>query len=200
MTRDELARRSGISPGYLVYLEEHPAEVTTGTVVRLAAALESTVPYLLGEGTSIAPGRGGPAAHPVLEVIPRQECDQLLASGGVGRVLLVEERGPVAMPVNFGVLDGDIVFRTAAATTAAGAAEHRVGFEVDRIDDAMSEGWSVLITGRARRVVDPDELARARGLDIRPWAGGERDVYLRLAPTEVSGRRIRAANSGHERG
>ena len=120
MTRDELARRSGLSPGYLVYLEENPAEVTTGTLLRLAAALESTVPYLLGEGTSLAPGRAGPAAHPVFEVIPRHKCDQLLASGGVGRVVMVDERGPVAVPVNFALLDGDIVFRTAAATTAAG--------------------------------------------------------------------------------
>ncbi len=200
MTRDELARRSGLSPGYLAYLEENPAEVTTGTLVRLAAALESTVSYLLGEGTGLPPGRAGPAAHPVFEVIPRHKCDQLLASGGVGRVVMVDERGPVAVPVNFALLDGDIVFRTAAATTAAGADGQLVGFEVDRIDDAMREGWSVLVTGRARRVVDADELARTRALDVQPWAGGERDVYLRLAPTEVSGRRIRTATRDHEPG
>jgi nitroimidazol reductase NimA-like FMN-containing flavoprotein (pyridoxamine 5'-phosphate oxidase superfamily) len=55
----------------------------------------------------------------------------------------------------------------------------------------MSEGWSVLVTGRVRRV-SPDELHQLETFGIEPWAGGERTVYLRLEPREVTGRRIRA--------
>ena len=66
-----------------------------------------------------------------------------------------------------------------------------MSFEVDRVDEAMSEGWSVLVTGRLRRV-SPDELRRLENLGVEPWAGGPRSVYLRLELREVSGRRIRA--------
>jgi hypothetical protein len=53
----------------------------------------------------------------------------------------------------------------------------------------MSEGWSVLVTGRVRRV-SRDELRQLETLGVEPWAGGERTVYLRLEPREVTGRRI----------
>jgi nitroimidazol reductase NimA-like FMN-containing flavoprotein (pyridoxamine 5'-phosphate oxidase superfamily) len=180
-----------MAPGYLEHLEEHPAEVTPAALLRLARALDVNVAVLLGEGVSLPPGRGGAGSHPVFEAIGDKECDRLLAAGGVGRVVLVEERGPVAFPVNFSLLDGDILFRTAADSPVAAADGQEVGFEVDRIDDALHEGWSVLVTGRARRLVDPDEVARARALEVEPWAGGDREVYLRLVPDEVSGRRIR---------
>jgi hypothetical protein len=62
---------------------------------------------------------------------------------------------------------------------------------VDRIDEAFSEGWSVLVRGPARAVTDPDEAAR---LDEQayttPWAGGPRDLWLRIEPVAVTGRRI----------
>ena len=66
-----------------------------------------------------------------------------------------------------------------------------VGFEVDHLDDAHREGWSVMLRGTARRVVEGAELADVRELGIDPWAGNERDVYVRVATTEVTGRRIR---------
>ena len=53
----------------------------------------------------------------------------------------------------------------------------------------MSEGWSVLVTGRVRRV-SPDELRQIEKLGVEPWAGGQRSVYLRLDSREVTGRRI----------
>ena len=94
--------------------------------------------------------------------------------------------------MNYRVVDGDIIFRTAEDTTLTAVSDAEpVGFEVDRIDDAMSEGWSVLVTGRVRRV-SPDERRRLETLRIEPWAGGQRTVYLRLEPRELTGRRIQA--------
>ena len=34
-------------------------------------------------------------------------------------------------------------------------------------------------------------LARVQGLEIEPWAGGGRSVYVRVASSELTGRRIR---------
>jgi Pyridoxamine 5'-phosphate oxidase len=67
-----------------------------------------------------------------------------------------------------------------------------VSFDIDHIDDALSEGWSVLVSGDARLVLDPAELEQVRALGITPWAGGERDTYVRLTALEITGRRIRA--------
>jgi nitroimidazol reductase NimA-like FMN-containing flavoprotein (pyridoxamine 5'-phosphate oxidase superfamily) len=66
-----------------------------------------------------------------------------------------------------------------------------VSFEVDHIDEAMSEGWSVIVTGRARRVDDPSELEQLAQLGIEPWAGGSREAIIRVEAAEISGRSIR---------
>ena len=191
LSREELAAAAELAPGYLEYVEEHPADVTTAVLMRLARALDTNVADLLGKGLEHPPGHGAGSARPALEALSDQECRRLIAPGGVGRLIFVEARGPVAIPVNFGVLDGDVVFRSATGSPATSVDGREVGFEVDRIDDVTREGWSVVVTGRARRLLDPDELARARALGIHPWAGGDRDVYIRLPSTEMSGRRIR---------
>jgi hypothetical protein len=98
----------------------------------------------------------------------------------------------VALPVNFRVLGEDVVFRTAPLPelTSSRALE-QVSFEVDHIDEALAEGWSVLISGHGHVIVDPSELQSAQSVGVIPWAGGERDIYVRIVPREVTGRRIR---------
>ncbi len=55
LCRVETARRVRMSPGYLAYLEERPADPTVGTCIRLADALGIPVPALRGGGTSSLP-------------------------------------------------------------------------------------------------------------------------------------------------
>ena len=95
------------------------------------------------------------------------------------------------MPVNYSVVDDTIVFRTAPGATPSLAAGCAVAFEVDRIDDAFSQGWSVLVRGHARPVTDLGEERRlAEQAYSAPWTGGRRDVWVRIAPYAVTGRRI----------
>ncbi|GHF36483.1 hypothetical protein GCM10018783_01000 [Streptomyces griseosporeus] len=83
------------------------------------------------------------------------------------------------------------VFRTEPHATPARAAGRRIAFEVDRIDEAFSRGWSVLVRGTARAVADPDEVRRlAERAHGEPWAGGQRPLWLRIDPIHISGRRI----------
>jgi hypothetical protein len=65
-----------------------------------------------------------------------------------------------------------------------------VGFEIDRVDEATSEGWSVLVSGQALRVDDPDEVVRLSSLDLEPWAGGTRHALVKITPVTVTGRVI----------
>jgi uncharacterized protein len=126
-----------------------------------------------------------------LMVLPRGQCLRLLRRTRVGRVVVNVGRVPAAFPVNFALLDDDIVFRTAPGTKLSAALERAVvGFEVDRIDPVFESGWSVLIQGPASVVTDGDELLRVRRMHLRTWAPGERPTYVRIRSDSVSGRRF----------
>ena len=196
LSHRETAHRAGMDPGYLDYLERSPAvALPRGSLIRLAGALETTVDYLRGGeiGRPPGPGRAGP--HPHLDVLSKEECEARLAGGGVGRFVFLADQGPVALPVNFRLVDGDIVFRTRTDGALAAAAGTTVSFEADRIDEAMSEGWSVLITGHARLMSDPTELERVVKLGIEPWPGGRREALMRIETAMISGRCIRQGSA-----
>lgn len=129
-----------------------------------------------------------------LTALTPQECRELLRHRPlhVGRLAVTDVDGrPLVVPVNYR-LDGDaVVVRTEAGSMLTAAAlERPVAFEVDDVDEAWQEGWSVLVQARAEEVTDPDELARLQRLPLRPWAPGERSVYLRIPLDMVTGRRI----------
>ena len=190
---EELARRAGMDPTYVLSLETSPSpELTRVALWKLAAALDTKMDFVSGGGTQAPPGQADPSRWPVLTSLDSESCRELIRPGGVGRIVFCQSRGPVALPVNFRILDGDVVFRTAQLQelTSSLQLEH-VSFEVDHIDEALAEGWSVLISGQGHVIVDPSELQRAQAAGVTPWAGGERDVYVRIVPREVTGRRIR---------
>jgi len=192
LTRDDVALRAGMNSGYLDDLEHSPdAALTAGALLRLAAALETTPEFLRGGHVDRPPGPGRAGPHPHLDVLSREECELHLAGGGVGRFVFLAPQGPVALPVNFRYLDGDVLFRTRPKGALAAAAGTTVSLEVDQIDEPMSEGWSVLVTGRARLVDDPAALQQAADLGIEPWPGGHREALMRIETEEMSGRRIR---------
>ena len=192
LTREDVALRAGMQSGYLDYLEHSPnAALTPEALLRLAAALETTADFLTGGHVDRPPGPGRAGPHPHLDVLSREECELHLAGGGVGRFVFLAPQGPVALPVNFRYLDGDVLFRTRPRGALAAAAGTTVSLEVDQIDEPMSEGWSVLVTGRARLIVDPTELKQFADLGIDPWPGGRREGLIRIEADEISGRRIR---------
>ncbi|GAA4198488.1 hypothetical protein GCM10022252_48990 [Streptosporangium oxazolinicum] len=199
LTRDELARRAGIDPGYLAYLEDAVASPNTGTVNRVATALDTRPEELLGGYAGLPPGRGRPALRPPApETLDRDECLRLITPGGVGRIAFEEIGGPVILPVNYALHGNSVIFRTAfggpldtTLRTGVQGVESKVAFEVDRIDDAGREGWSVLVRGGVHHVSSEEDRAALAALGVRPWAGGERELYVRIAATEVTGRRIR---------
>ncbi|MFI1972125.1 helix-turn-helix domain-containing protein [Streptomyces cinnamoneus] len=193
LTREETAARAGMDPGYLAYVESRAGVVPLEALTGLADALGTSVSALLGAGTEQPPGRGSLARSPVLEELPPAECREKLAAGGVGRVVFSTPEGPEAVPVNFRLVGDAIVFRTAAEGALAGTVGSEVAFEADRIDETRSEGWSVLARGAAAPVTEPEEQRRLRDTaDPRPWAGGERDTWIRIPLGRVTGRRIRS--------
>lgn len=193
LTSETVATRAGMVPSYLESLEQSPSpQLSRSALWRLAAALETTVEVLSGGGALAPPGRTTPSSRPALDPLDREGCEALVSPGGVGRVAFHEPRGPIAIPVNFRVLDGDVVFRTAPSAALLQCLDDGpISFEVDHIDEALSEGWSVLFSGQAHVISDPAERQMAMEAGVAPWAGGDRDVYVRIVPDDVTGRRIR---------
>jgi transcriptional regulator with XRE-family HTH domain len=193
LSQMQVAARAGMSLRYLEYLERYPARPSAAALRRLAAVLRTTPAALLGAGAEAPLGHGRPAGRPVMTRLLPAECRRLIAPGGVGRIAFGTATGPVVLPVNFAVLAGTIVIRTAEGTAIEGHADELVALEVDHLDEALRQGWSVLVRGQGHRVRHPAELRRLReDVVVWPWPGGDREAYVRIQPSQITGRRIEA--------
>ncbi|WP_282696568.1 pyridoxamine 5'-phosphate oxidase family protein [Streptomyces sp. CC208A] len=193
LSREEVAERAGSTPGYIELLENHLPSPGTEFLVRLANALETTVQDLTGYTADIAPGTGRAAGSARMEEIDEPECWELLDDHGVGRVAVTADEGPEIYPVNYQITDGDVLFVTAEDTPLAKAADsgRAIAFEQDRVDEAFSQGWSVLLVGPARRIADRATARRLKDVAYSAsWIGDGRDTVVVLTPSRVTGRRI----------
>lgn len=120
-----------------------------------------------------------------LATLSYDECVRRLGWETIGRVASVEPgQAPSVYPVNYAWHEGAVVFRTTERR-----AEHLqtcpVSFEVDRVDQFLKTGWSVLARGRV--VVGDD--SPFGGAPVT-WAPDQRVVTVRLVPETMSGREI----------
>ncbi|NUO46394.1 MAG: pyridoxamine 5'-phosphate oxidase family protein [Streptomyces sp.] len=128
------------------------------------------------------------------------EALRLLGGVSLGRVVFTRHALPQIRPVNHVVDGGDIVIRThegAALTSHTRQANGRgvvVAYEADVIDPDTHLGWSVVVTGYARLVTDPRELARYRTM-LRPWVEQTADYAVRIRPDLVTGVLLTAADA-----
>lgn len=195
LSREETARRAAMAPDYLAYLEERQADPSLATLIRLASALGTSVAALRGGGVDLPPGQGHALLHPELRDLSADECRALLSTHGVGRVAVSTPDGPAVVPVNYEVIDDAIVYRTMPDSVPAAAVGAEVAFEVDHVDEVMSQGWSVLVVGPARVVTEHDVVRRpAEQVHTEPWAGGKREMWVSIQPKRLTGRRIRPAD------
>jgi len=124
-------------------------------------------------------------------VLEESECLHLLGKAVIGRVAVSIGAVPAVFPVNFRLVDGYVLFRTATGTKLDAAMRNAViAFEVDEVDPMYHEGWSVLVVGIADELRDQDRVTSAFELPLAPWAPGERSHVVCLRPEFVSGRRI----------
>lgn len=124
--------------------------------------------------------------------LPADECWRRLAAhpSRIGRVG-TGGASPDIFPVNYAVDGHSVVFRTAAGKklSAVGRGE-RVVFEVDDIDAEWARGWSVVLRGFAKHVVDVDEAARLAQLPLQVWDPAPKPEFVRITTHLVSGREI----------
>lgn len=129
------------------------------------------------------------AASPVTQLTDEQAWATLTGSK-VGRLVTSVDGEPEIYPVNY-LTDGrSIVLRTAEGNKLFTVAiNHRVAFEIDGWDAAG--GWSVIVRGSAEVVRGDEEIARLETLGLNPWVSTVKNYWVRIVPTEVSGRTFR---------
>ena len=139
---------------------------------------------------------GGPGG--VVDLLDDAECWQLLASGGLGRLVYSSRYGPTALPVVYLVDEESVVLGTWDSAlfdedlrTGIAHAEYQVAVEVDQIDADAREGWIVLIRGAAHHLDGDAERAPFINAGLEPWIAGVPSHFIRVTPTSVGGFRTR---------
>ncbi|MCK2220216.1 pyridoxamine 5'-phosphate oxidase family protein [Actinomadura sp. ATCC 31491] len=124
-----------------------------------------------------------------LKELSETEALRRLASVPFGRVVFTRHALPAVRPVNHLVVDGQVVIRSNPGTVLSrevAPAAAVVAFEADELDPYERLGWSVIVTGVARLVEDPEEVARFKEL-LHPWVQGGMDQVIRIRPEFVNG-------------
>jgi nitroimidazol reductase NimA-like FMN-containing flavoprotein (pyridoxamine 5'-phosphate oxidase superfamily) len=118
------------------------------------------------------------------------ECWQQLDDAGlIARVVWLANGRPAIVPVNYTVADGALWFQINAESQLGRNAEgQRLLVEVDHADAATHAGWSVVVAGVADYVDIDDAPDVVNRLEV--WPRGPRNVFVRVEPDEVTGRRL----------
>ncbi|MDI2099509.1 pyridoxamine 5'-phosphate oxidase family protein [Ruicaihuangia caeni] len=126
--------------------------------------------------------------RPPSRALSPEECWERIKAAPYGRIAAVAGGQLDIFPVNHGVDDdGSIVFRTAAGTKLLELTIHQqVAFEIDGYTDA--DAFSVVVKGTATEFDKQREVYAAERLGITPWAPEEKDRWVRIMPSEISGR------------
>jgi nitroimidazol reductase NimA-like FMN-containing flavoprotein (pyridoxamine 5'-phosphate oxidase superfamily) len=122
--------------------------------------------------------------------LTRYEAMRRLGSVQLGRIVFTHHAMPAIRPVNHIVDDGQVIIRShegSAIVTRASAGQGTVvAYEADEIDPASHTGWSVVVTGLAHLVHDPQQAARYTET-LQPWVRGEMSYVIRIDPHVITG-------------
>lgn len=121
-----------------------------------------------------------------LAELTRPESLRLLAGAPFGRIVYTVRALPAIVPVRHVVDNGMIVVRTHVGGECAGSV---VAYQADDIDLGGRDGWTVTVTGVARRLLDADEIAHYEAL-LTPLVDGEGVEVIRIYPEIVTGHRL----------
>jgi 3-hydroxyisobutyrate dehydrogenase-like beta-hydroxyacid dehydrogenase len=148
---------------------------------------------------SASPGPGADARR-LLERLSDAESLELLASGGLGRLVYNGRYGLMALPVAYQIDEGSIVLGTwdpvlfdEDLRTGIAQAEYQVAVEADQIDVKAREGWFVLVRGAAHHLDSEAERAPFIDAGLEPWVEGVPAHFIRVNPTSIWGNRTRRA-------
>jgi nitroimidazol reductase NimA-like FMN-containing flavoprotein (pyridoxamine 5'-phosphate oxidase superfamily) len=127
-----------------------------------------------------------------IERLDRDECLRRLEADEIGRLAFNVGGSPVVVPVNYR-MDGDsVVFRTDAGMKLDMGRRAPVSFEIDSFDREHRSGWSVVVTGWCDEVTpyEAETYKRLHELPIDPWARGDKEHWMQIRASQITGRRV----------
>jgi hypothetical protein len=116
--------------------------------------------------------------------LSRPESLRLLDQTAIGRIVYTVRALPAIVPVTHLVDNGMIIVRTHVGAECAGSV---VAYHADELD--AEDGWMVTVTGVARRVLDPEEIATYAKL-LDPLVVAKDVETIRISPEIVTGYRL----------
>jgi len=120
-------------------------------------------------------------------VLSDDESWRRLGGVALGRLVTSFAGEPEIFPVNYAVQGRTVLFRTAEGTKLfTTVANSTVLFEAD--DHNVTEGWSVIVRGRARILRTASEIEEAQRIQLMPWTATAKKHYVRVTPAEITGR------------
>jgi nitroimidazol reductase NimA-like FMN-containing flavoprotein (pyridoxamine 5'-phosphate oxidase superfamily) len=153
----------------------------------------------LGSSSGSASPDAGVHARRALERLGEAESLELLADGGMGRLVFTSRYGPTALPVMYKIDGGSIVVGTwdpvsnEDLRTGIADADYQVAVEADQVDPQAREGWIVMARGAAHHLDTEAERAPVIDAGLEPWIEDVPAHYIRVTPTTVFGVRVRQA-------
>ncbi len=123
------------------------------------------------------------------------EAMRLLASVDYGRVVFNHQALPTIRLVNHLIDEGRVIVRTRLSATVSTVVRLStdagvvVAYEADDLDPQRRAGWSVVVTGWATTITDPEQIARYEQL-LDPWVNMTMDTMIAIQPEIVTGIRI----------
>ena len=124
------------------------------------------------------------------------EAIRSLASVDYGRVVFTLDALPAICPANHLMDGGQLVIRTRLTSVISSALRSSddvvVAYEADNIDPTTRTGWSVVLTGRAHTITEPDQVSRYEQL-LHPI--NHADTVVAIEPVTITGFRVIAAEA-----
>ncbi len=135
--------------------------------------------------------------------LDRAEALGLLAHAPFGRVVFTVGGLPTVRPINHVVVDGEVVVHTRGDSAFARAVRRSPGlvvaYQADEIEPHGRLGWSVVVSGTADAVDDPERASRL-ARQVGTWVDHPVDTVIAIRPQVVNGFRLTIANESARRG
>ncbi|WP_425955197.1 pyridoxamine 5'-phosphate oxidase family protein [Xylanimonas sp. McL0601] len=127
--------------------------------------------------------------QPSTRELTEDESWEFLGLQAVGRLATAAAGDPEIFPVNFAATNGRIFVRTAPGSKLAEVAVNgNVAFEVDQMGTDLA--YSVVVKGTAEILEHDDDITDAEATGLLTYQDTAKPVWLRITPSEVSGRRF----------
>ncbi|WP_418275024.1 pyridoxamine 5'-phosphate oxidase family protein [Isoptericola jiangsuensis] len=129
------------------------------------------------------------AGEATITTLGDEECWEVLGTRSIGRLATAVGGEPEIFPVSFGVAERRLYFVTMPGTKLVElVVNSRVAFESD--EHTEQTATSIVVKGVAELLDTDADIAEAEATGVRPFADSGQSIWVRITPTQVSGRRL----------